>query len=176
MNAWKVCENIDTYFITSSMVNWTSIFNGRDFFSIMIDSLNYCKKYKELMIYGYVIMPDHIHLLASSNANISDIMRDFKSYTSHQITELLCEKEYHYSLQIFKQAAAKYPKSDNFKVWQEGFHPIGIYSEKFFNQKLNYIHQNPVKKGFVTKPEHWYHSSARNYAGNLNRPLEIKNF
>jgi hypothetical protein len=49
------------------------------------------------------------------------------------------------------------------KIWQEGYHPVAIKSKTFFNEKLDYIHYNPVKKGFVEKPEHWKYSSARNY-------------
>lgn len=51
----------------------------------------------------------------------------------------------------------------NYKVWQDGFHPIGLQSEYFYQQKLNYIHENPVRKKYVRKPEHWFYSSARNY-------------
>ncbi|HEY5614884.1 MAG TPA: transposase, partial [Bacteroidota bacterium] len=50
-----------------------------------------------------------------------------------------------------------------YKVWQQGSHPEAITSQKFFVQKLNYIHENPVRKGYVEKPEHWVYSSARNY-------------
>ena len=48
-------------------------------------------------------------------------------------------------------------------VWQDGFHPIAIETVKFFQQKLNYLQENPVRKGFVEKPEHRMYSSARNY-------------
>lgn len=118
-------------------------------------------------------MLNHIHLLVSSKNNISNIIRDFKSYTSKEIASLLNHKNLSIPLDIFKSAAKNEQRNKSHKVWQSGFHPIGIYSESFFNQKLDYIHKNPVKKDYVSKPEHWFYSSARNYANYLNYPIEI---
>lgn len=174
MSAWKIHSDVEIYFVTSSIVNWIPVFVDKPFFSIITNSLKYCIDNKDLHIHGYVIMPDHIHLLVNGKGNLSDIMRDFKTYTSVQISTLLKDKGYQHLLNTFQQAAMDSKKSDRFKIWQEEFHPIAIYSEKFYNQKLNYIHQNPVKKGYVTEPKHWYYSSARNYAGVLNRSLEVE--
>jgi hypothetical protein len=52
-----------------------------------------------------------------------------------------------------------------YQVWKEGNHPQLIESEEVMRQKLDYIHQNPVKRGYVDLPEHWRYSSARDYAG-----------
>jgi putative transposase len=66
-------------------------------------------------------------------------------------------------LEIFHKAALNEGRGNRYKVWQEGFHPIAVDSGDFFRQKLDYLHENPVRKGFVEKPEHWRYSSARNY-------------
>ena len=114
---------------------------------------------------GYVIMPNHIHLLTANveSTSLSDVMRDFKHYTSSQIAKELESSNNRLFLYIMKKAAAKEHKKQNYKVWQDDFHPEIIYSEKWFSQKLSYMHHNPVRKGYVIKPEEWKYSSARNW-------------
>jgi len=75
-------------------------------------------------------------------------------------------------LLVFQNKATETKRNKFVKVWLDGYHPEIIYSNKFFFQKLNYIHNNPVTAGLVKRPEDYYYSSARNYAG-LDAPLEI---
>ena len=75
-------------------------------------------------------------------------------------------------LKIFQNEAKKTNRKKHVKVWIEGYHPEIIFSNKFFFQKLNYIHSNPVVAGIVTRPEDYYYSSARNYA-ELDAPMDI---
>jgi hypothetical protein len=105
--------------------------------------------------------------------NLSDVFRDFKRFTSKEMTRLLQEEGKLRALDIFKEAAIQAGKKNDFKVWKDGFHPKGIYDEKFGLQKLEYIHNNPVKKGYVLKPEHWFFSSARFYSGVNDVPLQV---
>jgi REP element-mobilizing transposase RayT len=58
-------------------------------------------------------------------------------------------------------------------IWQQNYHPIEIWSLKVFEQKLNYIHNNPVEEGFVTDSIDWKYSSARNYGNNDHTVLAI---
>jgi len=90
-------------------------------------------------------------------------MRDFKHFTSSKIAEQLEKDNERLFLYVFKKAAQGRKKKQNYKIWQDEFHPEAVYSEKWFLQKLQYIHNNPVRKGFVTKPEDWKYSSARNW-------------
>ena len=173
MISWKIHSDIETYFITSTIVEWTPVFYDQDMFKIIIESLKFCAENKGLKIHGYVIMLNHIHLLVSSKRNLSETMRDFKTFTSTQIIKALQRNNRKGFLGILRQAAIHDSKSEKFRVWQRGFHPIGINTEKFYLQKLQYIHQNPIRKGYVIKPEHWFYSSARNYVGDNNYPLEI---
>lgn len=151
--------------MTCAIVEWLPIFIDEEYFRILTESLNYCRENKGLKIHGYVIMLNHLHILSSADGNVSDIMRDFKSYTSHEIIKLLKSRNALIPLQVFKQTAKMDKKSQNYKVWQTGFHPIGIETEKFYRQKLEYIHQNPVRKGYVVRPDFWFYSSAGFYAG-----------
>jgi len=100
-------------------------------------------------------------------------MRDFKRHTSGEISSLLKSKQNEEALGLFKERALNIGKEQNYKIWQNGFHPIGLESEHFFLQKLNYLHENPVRKGYVVKPEYWFYSSASNYAGFTNIAMPI---
>jgi len=173
MSSWKIHNEISTYFITSTIIDWIPVFKENEFFEVIIDSLKYCSTNKGLKVHGYVVMLDHIHLLVSSENNLSNIMRDFKSFTSKKIVGLLKRRKEEVFLKIFVRAGALEKRNQKYKIWQSGFHPIGIDTEKFYLQKLLYIHNNPVKKGYVIKPEHWFYSSASYYVGNRNYPLEI---
>ncbi len=120
-------------------------------------------------------MPDHTHYLFSTHgSSLSDIMRDYHSFTSKAITEFLTKDDRRKILQFFRVAAILNERGNSYKVWQDGFHPITINSEKFLRQKLKYIHENPVRKGFVTKPEDWKYSSARNYNCNDHSVIEVE--
>ncbi|MCW9708753.1 REP-associated tyrosine transposase [Fodinibius salsisoli] len=174
----KIYDDVEIYFVTSTIIEWYPVFTKRLYFDVIVDSLQYCQVEKDLRIHAYVIMLDHIHLVVSlsnkSPKRLSDVFRDFKRFTSREITMLLKKESNQQALNIFKRAAINDERKNNFKVWQEGFHPKGIYNEKFGLQKLEYIHSNPVKKGCVLKPEHWQYSSAGFYCGYNNVPLEVE--
>jgi REP element-mobilizing transposase RayT len=165
MSRWKILPDIEHYFITSTIVDWEYVFTSEPYFDVIIHSLEYCMKNKGLHLHGYVIMPNHVHYIVSANLgnNISDIFRDFNTHTSREITRLLKSERRHGSLSEFSDSAQFDDRGNVYKVWQDGFHPIAIESEKFFLEKLQYIHENPVRKGYVEIPEHWKYSSARNY-------------
>ena len=135
---------------------------------MIIESLKYCQEHKGLYLFGYVIMLNHLHLSTSNAAetNLSEIMRDFKRHTSKRMAEQLEKENERLFLYVFRKAAEKAGKGSRYKIWQDEFHPEAIYSERWFYQKLDYIHNNPVRKGFVTCPEEWKYSSARNWIMN----------
>ena len=62
-------------------------------------------------------------------------------------------------------AKCAYKRDREYQFWQEGSHAEMVFSEAVMREKLDYIHQNPVKRGYVDVPEHWRYSSARDYAG-----------
>jgi len=165
MSGWKLHPEFNTYFITSSITEWSKIFVDETYFSVIANNLSYCKEHKDLILHAYVIMLDHIHLIATTSKSyqMAEIMRDFKSYTSKEIRKQLLKEKREGILSTFSQAAEIENRGNEFKIWQDGYHPIAIKSRNFFREKLNYIHQNPVKKGFVLRPEYWNYSSARAY-------------
>ena len=108
-------------------------------------------------------MLNHIHLMVSTNegCELSSVMRDFKRHTSSKIAELIESNNEKMLLYLFQKAGEK--KGSKMKIWQDDYHPVAIVSEKWFYEKLNYMHNNPVRKGFVMEPEDWKYSSARNW-------------
>ena len=164
------------HYLTIQVVQWADIFTRQIYRDIVIDSLKYCLQNKGLEIYAYVIMSNHVHLLAKSqNDNLSDIIRDFKRHTSKKIIEII-EKENEsrreWLLMIFRYAAKGHKRNNEYQVWTHENHAEEIYSNEFIEQKIDYIHNNPVRSRIVTKPEDYLYSSARNYA-EMENILEI---
>ena len=144
---------------------------------LLVKSIKYCQLNKGLELYAYCIMPGQVHLIAKATGEytLSEILRDFKKYTSKKIVEQVQEEpesRREWLLLFFSNEADRIKRNFNFKVWQDGNQPKEIYSNKFFYEKINYIHQNPVQDLIVEKPEDYLFSSARNYAG-LDAYLDI---
>ena len=178
MSRWKIYDEREFYFITYSVTEWYPVFTKSEYFDVLIDSLSYCRRNKGLKIHAYVIMLNHVHLIISrwesSPNSISDIIRDHKRYTSKRITQQLSDENQKLALSVFCKEKSEGTR-DSFNVWQAGFHPVILLHEKMFIQKMEYIHNNPVKKGYVRKPEHWYYSSASYYEEKERGPLEVDN-
>ena len=173
----KVFDSSKPYFITMSVNQWAKIFNNTSIINIVINSLKYCQLNKGLEIYSYCIMPDHIHMICRSicEYSLSEIIRDFKKYTSRSIIKHLINTDNNISavwLEIFRKNDSKIRHIYRHHVWQEGFYPIELSSNSFIDQKIEYINNNPVKAGMVDNAEDYLYSSARNAVG-LRGYLEV---
>ena len=166
---YQIKEQDKLYFATLQVVEWVDIFTRKKYRDIIVENLSYCQKHKGLEIYGWVIMSNHVHLLArSEKGELSNIFRDFKSYTSKKIIEEikdLSESRREWILKIFQSATFKHQRNSEYQFWTHENHAELIYSNKFIEQKLEYIHNNPVRAGIVEKPEDYKYSSAIDYAG-----------
>lgn len=162
------------YYITSVIYNRLKIFMRPSFIIPIIDSLNYYRYQYSVKIIGYVIMPDHIHLLIFPKMEqaVTDFMRDFKRFTSGRITRQAKVEGKSEWIQAFEQAGAETERAE-FKVWQDSFWEQCIYTEDFLQQKLNYIHLNPVRAGIVKEAEAYSYSSYGNYYLNDHHLIEI---
>jgi len=154
--------------MTLTLVGWIDLFTFKCYNEIVINSLRYCIKNKGLNLYAFCLMTNHLHLIANSNHPfvLKDTIRDFKKFTSKQlVTSLQEEKESRRSwiLNMFAYSARNSKKHKNFQVWQAGNHAIELFNQDFTWNKVHYIHQNPVKTGFVNSPDEWRYSSASNY-------------
>ncbi|MBN1414820.1 MAG: transposase [Bacteroidales bacterium] len=174
---YKVHNPEGIYFITLTVVDWIDLFIRPIYKQVIIDSLKYCINNKGLELYAYVIMSSHIHLIVSScqDFELSETIRDFKKYTSKKLVQ--CIKEYSESrrewiLDKFSLAADRIKRGVNYKLWQDGFHPVELGSNKMIDQRLDYLHNNPVEDEIVENPEDFLYSSARNYCG-MNGLIEV---
>ena len=167
---YKIGEPERPHFITTTVIDWVDLFTRPVYKDILVDSLNYCTEYKSLTIYAYCIMPSHIHLIASSQGPaLNQIMRDLKKFTSKRLIEAIkkeTESRGEWLLNKFSFAAKRINRGVNYKVWQDGFHPVELTSNAMMDQKLEYVHNNPVVEGYVHLPEQWVYSSAGFYLAN----------
>ncbi len=160
---YKIVDPKLPHFITCTALHWIPVFTRPATVEIVLDCLRHLMA-EELNIYAYVILENHLHLIAQSNDLARDMAR-FKSYSSKQLIQYLDE---HNVTQILEQLAfyKKAHKNDRaYQFWQEGIHPEWIQNDEMMQQKITYIHDNPVKRGYVDLPEHWRYSSAKNYLG-----------
>ena len=115
-------------------------------------------------------MSNHVHLIiGTKDKPMEDILRDVKRHTSKKIVEAINENPQEsrkeWMMKLFEKAGRDNPNNENFQFWQQGNHPIELWSGKVIDQKLNYLHNNPVVAGWVDEPAHYLYSSARDYAG-----------
>jgi len=156
------------YYITMTVVGWLDVFTRKNHRDVLIESLKYCQKEKGLIIYAYVIMSNHIHMIVQTSEphQIKDTIRDFKKFTSKKILFQIQnepESRREWMLKIFEDEAEQSKKHKTYKFWQVGNHAIEVFTEKFIWDKINYIHENPVRAGLVKQQWDWVYSSASNY-------------
>lgn len=161
----------ELYFTTSTIIDWVDIFTRPAYKHIIVESLKYCQQFKGLDIYAWVLMTNHLHMIVGTNGkyDISDVLRDFKKFTSKRIVKAIMEnqlesrKEWLLDRCLYRGANDK--KTTYFKLWQEGNYVETLHSYDFYREKLDYIHMNPVRQEIVDQPEYYLYSSARNYCG-----------
>lgn len=164
-----------TYFITTTVMNFDSIFSlGRKYNMILIDSLKYMINENHVELFAYVIMPSHVHLVlyVPVGESVINCMRNFKRYTSGEITKLVQQEKRKYLLERLIENAV-FSRAQKHKVWMDRFDDLIITTERMMGIKINYIHNNPVKAGLVEKPEDWEFSSVRNYCLNDHSLIRI---
>lgn len=161
---YQIYNETAPYFLTCTVLNWTPLFTRSATVQIILDTLNYRQQGRDFKIYAYVILENHLHLVAQSPCLTKEIA-SFKSYTAHYLIDYLKQQN---AIRILEQLHAfkKQHKTDrHYQVWEEGSHPEEIQTQTMLQQKIEYIHNNPVKRGYVDEPAHWRYSSARNYLG-----------
>ncbi len=156
------------YFLTLTVVDWVNIFTKPVYKHIIVDSLKFSQRRKGLILYAWCLMTNHLHMIASvkEGFNLSDFLRDFKKFTSKEILKTIQsgnESREKWMLNRFEYAGKFDAKIKDYKFWQDGNEPKEIHTTTFLEQKLKYIHNNPVVAEIVSNPEDYIYSSARNY-------------
>ena len=160
---YNIKDQYGMYFITCTVHQWVDVFTRMMYVDILLDSLRFCQREKGLKIYSWVIMTNHIHLIVSSDdAGLSNIIRDFKKFTSSKIFAAIesneNESRKRWLLWLFT-------KESGIRFWEDGYHGKEIMSRSFCESKVNYIHMNPVRAGIVEKEEEYLLSSCGDFYG-----------
>ena len=161
---YVIYEKDQPHFLTCTVVGWLPIFTRPDTVNIVLDSWRFLQKEGRLTLFGYVILENHLHLIASAQ-DLAKEIGDFKSFTARRIIDFLTECKVEVILQQLRYWKSQHKNDREYQLWQEGSHPQQIQNDEMMLQKLEYIHLNPVKRGFVDEAIHWRYSSARNYEG-----------
>jgi REP element-mobilizing transposase RayT len=168
IGGYKIRDQQAIHFITFAVVEWVDVFTRKAYRDILIDSLRHCQQEKGLVLHAWCIMSNHVHLLASAkDGNLSDILRDFKKFTSRQIITAIqtdeSESRKAWMLRLFQQAGEANGRNKSYQFWRQDNGPKECFSPAFTAQKIDYIHHNPVAAGLVTKPEDYLYSSVGAY-------------
>lgn len=169
--SYKFHDPHGTYFITFATVEWVDVFTRRAYKDLLVDSLRHCQEKKGLLLYAWVIMSNHVHLIAAAKEGhaLPDILRDLKKYTASQLLKAIAgndrESRKDWMLPIFAKAGAANPNNTHYQFWRQDNRPIQLFSAEVLRQKLNYLHENPVVEGYVEHAEDYVYSSAAAMAG-----------
>jgi len=171
------------YFISFAVVNWLDVFTRSEYKNILIDSLHYCQREKGLEVYAWCIMTNHVHLIFRSAGKQTPelLIGDFKRFTSKAIVQAIKENPQEsrkeFLLDQFLKAGSQSSNVKTYQFWRHDNKPIELWSNKVIDEKLNYVHNNPVEEGIVFRAEDYLYSSAADYAGEkglLNNVIVIK--
>lgn len=169
---YKIDEQDGVYYLTFQVVEWVDVFSRQIYREIVMDGLRFCQENKGLIIYAFVIMSNHVHLLVqSSKGELSKTIKEIKSFTAREIIRTINEENESrkdWMLAIFANAAKKHSRNKHYQIWTHENHAVHIFSNAFFDQKVNYIHENPVRAGIVEYPEDYTYSSAAIHVKNSN--------
>ncbi|MBC7552575.1 MAG: transposase [Taibaiella sp.] len=176
---YKIHDQQELYFVTFTVVNWIDVFTRDAYRQIFLNSVKYCQQNKGLNVGAWVIMINHIHMIIGTNGDnkLQDIIRDLKSFVSRQmrltIEQNSEESRRGWIIWMLKRAGMANSKNNNFQFWIQDNHPIQLSTGEMLLERLNYIHNNPVKAGFVAQPDHWLYSSAHDYCGGTQGLIDL---
>ncbi len=166
-DGYKIRSQSLPHFVTATVVEWIDVFTRKVHRDAVIECLDFCIKNKGMVLYGYVIMSNHVHLvIQSKHGKLSDLIRDFKKFTAKRIIEQIQngpESRREWMLERFGMSSDSHSRNKTYQFWKYGNHPEEIFSNSFMWSKLHYLHLNPVRTGLVEKASHYIYSSASNY-------------
>jgi putative transposase len=171
---YRITDDAHIYFVTYSIVEWLPVFISEAACKIVTDSLMFCHQKKNLRTNAFVIMPTHIHTIVFDgnfdNERLQRSLTDFRKFTGRSLSDYCSEdmpKCFHETLRASSTADRER------RFWQPSRHPEGLQTEKFWRQKFDYLHENPVRKGLVTRAAYWRYSSAAYYVSDGVGPCDV---
>ena len=166
---YKTGDDELPHFITFSVVEWIDALTRNEYKDIILESLEYCIDKKGMRLFAWIIMTNHVHLIMSAKMGftISNILRDLKKFTSKQILKAVQENpkgsRKEWMIYMFGRAGERNSNNKEFQFWQQDNHPIELSTPLMLRQRLDYLHENPVRAGIVYEPEDYVYSSAIDY-------------
>ena len=175
MERYRIRPDAAVYFVTYSVVEWLPVFVSEAACRIVTDSLNYCDQHKGFCTNAFVIMPTHIHAIVFDHdfdsTRLVASLADFRKFTGRSLSDFCsCHMP-----KCFAETLRRAATSDRERrFWQPSRHPEAIETEKFWKQKLDYLHENPCRKGLVARAHYWRFSSATHYVSDGQEQFDLK--
>jgi REP element-mobilizing transposase RayT len=168
--AYQIQDQSRPYFFTFQVVGWADIFSRKIYRDIILESFDYCRESKGMILFAYVIMTNHVHaIIQSKSGDLSGLIRDFKKFTSKKILKEVLknrsESRKEWLEMVFKYHGKFNKRNQGIQLWTHENHAVELANNNMIDTRLTYIHQNPVKAGWVEEAHHYLYSSARNYSG-----------
>jgi REP element-mobilizing transposase RayT len=150
---YKIYEPTHPHFVTCTVLHWIPIFTRQQSVQILIDCIKFLQDKDALKVYAYVILENHMHMVVSSN-DLHKTMQSFKHFTAKQILNMLKKENVKTILDQLSFYKKANHKEKTYQVWEEGYQPKLIQNDDMMKIKIDYIHQNPVKRGYVDEAKH----------------------
>jgi REP element-mobilizing transposase RayT len=174
MERYRIGPDASVYFVTYSIVDWLPMFISEITCRIVTESLTYCRANKNLGVNAYVIMPTHLHAIvfdkSYNSKRLESTLTDFRKFIGRSLSDYCAQHMPRCFAQALKEAAGTDRER---RFWQPSRHPEAIETEKFWQQKLDYLHENPCRKGLVMRADHWRYSSAAYYTSDGRNPVDV---
>ena len=170
---YKIHDQEGVCFLTSTVVEWIAILTSKPYLDILVSSIQYCQANSGLIVFVYVLFDNHFHMVCNA-PELSKVMQSIKRHTAKTIIQQLENDQRMWTLDLLSFYKKRHKTESEHQLWQEGFHPQQILSDETLNQKVDYIHFNPVRRGLVSEPEHWVYSSAGDYILDRRGLIEIQ--
>jgi REP element-mobilizing transposase RayT len=154
-----VSQDSPVLYITVVTKDRLPVFRTDEMKEVVCSAINEARKSAGFLLFAYVVMIDHLHLLTSRPATTSDVLRVLKGLTARRIIDYL--KENNYSTSLAKLAHQEMDRNYKYSLWQTEKNVLPLFSEGMFMEKVNYIHLNPVRAGLSERASDYRWSSAR---------------
>ena len=166
---YKFTDTDGVYFVTSTVVDWLDVFTRDIYRNILLDSFRFCQQNQGLQLHAWMLMTNHFHIICSSidNADLGKIIKNIKSFTAIKLIDAIInnpkESRKKWMLDLFEENGKKKKNNFRFQFWQHENHPVLLDNEQMYRQRFNYLHENPIKAGFVKEPQDWLYGSGIDY-------------
>ena len=161
MERYRIVKDVGLYYLTFAVIEWLPVFIDESTCKIVTESFHFCVKNKYLALNAYVIMPTHLHAILFdvefNSERLKHTLDDMRKFTGRQLLDHCADQLPKSFSDEFQRHAGEDRKR---RFWQSTQHPMGIFSDGFWKQKMDYLHNNPCRKGLVSRPEVWRFSSA----------------